>query len=91
MTALRNFPDAPMARLQAQPFEPRGSRYAALVFLALWRSLAAIGRSAGRRRPHPAEEARQVRELARSYRDTDPGFAADLLAAADRHELLHGV
>ncbi len=33
-----------------------------------------------------AVEARQVRELARCYQSTDPGFAADLLAAAARHE-----
>jgi hypothetical protein len=36
-----------------------------------------------------AIEARSVRELARDLRDSDPGFAADLYAAADRHELLH--
>jgi hypothetical protein len=28
-----------------------------------------------------------VRALAYRYRRTDPGFAADLYAAADRHEL----
>jgi hypothetical protein len=33
------------------------------------------------------EEAEQVRLLAESYADTDRGFAADLFAAADRHEL----
>jgi hypothetical protein len=33
------------------------------------------------------EEAEQVRMLAESYADTDRGFAADLFAAADRHEL----
>jgi len=27
-----------------------------------------------------------VRELANTYLRTDPGFAADLYAAADRHE-----
>jgi hypothetical protein len=32
-------------------------------------------------------EAAEVRALAHSYRKTDPGFAADLYAAADRHEL----
>ena len=31
-------------------------------------------------------EAAAVRELALRYRETDRGFAADLLAAADRHE-----
>ena len=32
-------------------------------------------------------EAQEVREMARSYLRTEPGFAADLAAAADRHEL----
>jgi hypothetical protein len=27
--------------------------------------------------------------LARQYATTDPGFAADLMAAADRHEVQH--
>ena len=34
-------------------------------------------------------EAQKVRELAYSYSKTDPGFAADLYAAAARHEGLH--
>jgi hypothetical protein len=33
-----------------------------------------------------AQEAAQVREMARQLQATDPGFAADLYAAADRHE-----
>jgi hypothetical protein len=33
-----------------------------------------------------AEELAAVRALADSYRRTDPGFASDLYAAADRHE-----
>jgi hypothetical protein len=33
-----------------------------------------------------AREAGAVRMLAHRYRDTDRGFAADLYAAADRHE-----
>jgi hypothetical protein len=33
-----------------------------------------------------AQEAAAVRELARRQQYTDPGFAADLYAAADRHE-----
>jgi hypothetical protein len=36
-----------------------------------------------------ALEAQKVRELAYSYAKTDPGFAADLYAAASRHEGLH--
>ena len=34
-------------------------------------------------------EAQKVRRLAQSYSKTDPGFAADLYAAAARHEGLH--
>lgn len=33
-----------------------------------------------------AEELAAVRALANSYRESDPGFASDLYAAADRHE-----
>jgi len=35
-------------------------------------------------------EAQKVRDLAHSYSKTDPGFAADLYAAAARHEGLNG-
>ncbi len=34
-------------------------------------------------------EAQKVRRLAQTYSKTDPGFAADLYAAAARHEGLH--
>ena len=34
-------------------------------------------------------EAQKVRELAQTYAKTDPGFAADLYAAAARHESLN--
>ena len=33
-----------------------------------------------------AREAQAVRDMARRYLRTEPGFAADLAAAADRHE-----
>lgn len=33
-----------------------------------------------------ARQAAAVRELANHYRRSDPGFASDLYAAADRHE-----
>lgn len=33
-----------------------------------------------------AREAQEVRDMAHSYAKTDPGFAADLYAAAARHE-----
>jgi hypothetical protein len=35
----------------------------------------------------PAAEAAAVRALADTYRESDPSFASDLYAAADRHEL----
>ena len=34
-----------------------------------------------------AHEAEQVRQMANTYSRTDPGFAADLYAAAMRHEM----
>jgi hypothetical protein len=39
------------------------------------------------RRMSLLEEANEVRAMADECRRTDPGFAADLYAAADRHEL----
>ncbi len=65
--------------------EPRGAQWAARAAFALWEVL---GR---KRRGRAVEEAaareiEQVRALARHHQATDPGFAADLLAAADRHE-----
>ncbi|HEY2925319.1 hypothetical protein [Piscinibacter sp.] len=44
-------------------------------------------------RPAPRDRAREaasVRALANSYLRTDPRFAADLYAAADRHEEIDG-
>lgn len=38
-----------------------------------------------------SREAQKVRDLASTYTQTDPGFAADLYAAAARHEGLHDV
>jgi len=72
------------------PAMPRGSHYAAAAFLALWRWVAALGLYAPTRARTAGQEAQEVRELAWSYRQTDPGFASDLAAAADRHEWLHG-
>ena len=39
------------------------------------------------RRLSLVEEANELRAYADQYRRTDPGFAADLMAAADRHEI----
>jgi len=69
--------------------EPRGSVWAARAAAALARLLA---RTSVERSPAEAaaHEAAQVRALARRHMNTDPGFAADLLAAADRHESTAG-
>ena len=37
-----------------------------------------------------AREAQAVRDMANAYTKSDPGFAADLFAAAARHEGLNG-
>jgi hypothetical protein len=73
------------------PTDPRGARLAAALFLAISRGMAALGRSALPRATSAQQDVLEVRELARSYRDSDPGFAADLAAAADRHEQLVGL
>jgi hypothetical protein len=73
------------AKIQA----PRGAIWAARAASALLR---AIAHWAAPRAPAsaPMAEAAHVRELARWYQDADPGFAADLSAAADRHESTGG-
>jgi hypothetical protein len=49
-----------------------------------WRAVATRAEAAPR---SMAEELAAVRALADTYRQSDPGFASDLYAAADRHEL----
>jgi hypothetical protein len=39
----------------------------------------------------PTQEAQEVRDMAYEVQRMDPRFAAELFAAADRHEQLHGV
>lgn len=62
---------------------PRGAALVANVYDLL----AAAGAWLRARNEHNrrVREAAAVRRLASSLRDSDPGFAADLLAAADRH------
>lgn len=50
----------------------------------IWRAATTRAEAAPR---SAAEELAAVRALADSYRKSDPGFASDLYAAADRHEL----
>jgi hypothetical protein len=67
------------------PAMPRGARVAADLFARLfgWAVRPAAKRTASR-----AEEAAAVRTMAYRVQRTDPGFAADLFAAASRHESL---
>lgn len=70
---------------------PRGAIWAARGAAAAWnalsRWLATRRPASGRPALHDvARDAEMVRELARRHAAADPGFAADLLAAADRHE-----
>jgi hypothetical protein len=66
------------------PAMPRGARVAAELFLRASRWLSS---RPAQRAATPAEEAAAVRNFAYRVRTTDPGFAADLFAAADRHEM----
>lgn len=72
------------------PDNPRGARAAAAVFLALGRLVAGLFRAAPARPQSAEEEAQAVREMALQYQKVDPRFAADLMAAADRHERVNG-
>ena len=76
--------------------EVQRGRFANLLLAALGAAVpATLANLIGRDRASPAvspadkaaREAQAVRDLARSYAKTDPGFAADLYAAASRHEL----
>lgn len=66
------------------PAVPRGAILVDLIFSAL-RLL--FSRTAARKLTR-TEEAAQVREMAHRLQNTDPSFAADLMAAASRHESL---
>lgn len=80
------------------------SRLAASGVNSAWHGLAAIGQrlistlwSGAVRRPMAAvyaltafEEAQNMRQMADGFLRSDPSFAQDLYAAADRHEISHG-
>jgi len=79
-------------------FEVERSRFANLLLAALGAAVPAslaglLGRDRNESSAAPVDkaaiEAAAVREMARSYAKTDPSFAADLYAAADRHEALN--
>lgn len=75
------------------PAHPRGSRFVAWLFLAIGHGLQALFSRPAPVAParNPEQEAQAVRELAQQYLRVDPRFAAELFAAADRHERLHGI
>ena len=84
-----------MAAITSQTFHaspllslPRSVRAAARVAVAGARLLAHVLRATpvDRATRTRAEEAEAVRHLAWRHQKTDPGFAADLMAAAARHE-----
>ena len=58
--------------------------------LRSWRLVAGLFRAAAPRPKSVEEEAQAVREMALQYQKVDPRFAADLMAAADRHERING-
>ena len=70
---------------------PRGARVAAEVFLSGARLLTRLSSAPKIRAARLARsrDAEAVRGLARSVERSDPGFAADLYAAAARHDGLN--
>lgn len=66
--------------------EPRGAAWAARAATALWQWLAGPPRATSAAEV-AVHQAAAVRALAQRHQTNDPGFAADLLAAADRHEV----
>ena len=67
---------------------PRAARPAAALFSRLMDLFQSHSRlqAARRRQAQRVEEAVAVRQYAQRFAGHDPRFAADLLAAADRHE-----
>ncbi len=71
-------------RIPAPVAMPRAAPVAAAIFLRVLGWFDRVGQA--RERAAIAAEARAVRAYAQRYASHDPRFAADLLAAADRHE-----
>lgn len=67
---------------------PRGARVAATWFVAFlnWFEKLSRQREQGRQVSGRQDEAARVRTFAQQIMSQDPRFAADLFAAADRHE-----
>lgn len=72
----------------AKVAEPRGARWAAIAFAGLlkWLETSAAQRELKRVVHSRTAEAARVRLYAQEVMAQDPRFAADLFAAADRHE-----
>jgi hypothetical protein len=66
------------------PTIPRGARAAAELFVAAGRLLSGLFTLQPKRSQDMSAE--EVRHLALSVQNSDPGFAADLLAALARHD-----
>jgi hypothetical protein len=66
---------------------PRGAQWAAQAAVAFADALQRLFARRAAMPLSPAEEAEALRRYAMNFRATDPGFASDLMAAADRHEL----
>jgi hypothetical protein len=75
----------------------RGGQWLAAAGRAIWRAMEDEGRRRAMRQLKSrglsvaALEAANVRELADRHERSDPRFAAELRAAAARHEVLHGI
>ena len=65
---------------------PRGARVAAELFATLWNAVARQFTPTVAAPLTRSEEAAECRALAQSVLITDPRFALELFAAADRHE-----
>jgi hypothetical protein len=78
--------------IQFTPFTrvPRGALWAGEAFSRLLNLFAAHRAPAVPSSTTRAEEAEAVREMASQIQATDPAYADDLYAAADRHERLPG-
>lgn len=70
----------------AEPALPRFARALIDVVHAGARLLAALWSATADTPADDAADAERVRSMARAWEKTDPGFAADLYAAAARHE-----
>ena len=68
---------------------PRFAAVAATLFARLLQGLTAVDRAvtAPRAESERQRQARELRQFAAQHAEHDPRFAADLWAAADRHEL----